>query len=102
MILRPPRSSLTYTLFPYTTLFRSQPSAGRAQRRRRADLPGQGPEGLGAAGRPDLLRLGRAHAEDGCEVQEHQAQRLPAEPAVYAVLLRRERKTRAAVPGPVH
>src|SRR3546814_13402479 len=24
MILRPPRSTLTYTLFPYTTLFRSE------------------------------------------------------------------------------
>src|SRR3546814_6998485 len=25
MIRRPPRSTLTYTLFPYTTLFRSRP-----------------------------------------------------------------------------
>src|SRR5687768_18253404 len=32
MIRRPPRS----TLFPYTTLFRSQRSRGRCQRRRRA------------------------------------------------------------------
>src|SRR3546814_3293464 len=32
MILRPPRSTRTDTLFPYTTLFRSvfQPAAGRA------------------------------------------------------------------------
>src|SRR3546814_20851391 len=28
MIRRPPRSTLTYTLFPYTTLFRSGRSAG--------------------------------------------------------------------------
>src|SRR3546814_10490805 len=105
MIRRPPRSTRTDTLFPYTTssdLQPGQPSAGRAQRRRRADLPGQGPEGLGAAGRPDLLRLGRAHAEDGCEVQKHRAQRFPAEPAVPAVLLRREREPRAALPGRVH
>src|SRR3546814_6567593 len=28
MIRRPPRSTLTYTLFPYTTLFRSDPRLG--------------------------------------------------------------------------
>src|SRR3546814_10217190 len=30
MIRRPPRSTRTYTLFPYTTLFRSRPSARQA------------------------------------------------------------------------
>src|SRR3546814_2086946 len=38
MILRPPRSTRTYTLFPYTTLFRSPASAahvGRGFRLRR-------------------------------------------------------------------
>src|SRR3546814_18449211 len=30
MIRRPPRSTRTDTLFPYTTLFRSSPSVGRA------------------------------------------------------------------------
>src|SRR3546814_3964680 len=45
MIRRPPRSTRTDTLFPYTTLFRSQradravPSAGD-DRRRRADAGG--------------------------------------------------------------
>src|SRR3546814_20556559 len=29
MIRRPPRSTRTYTLFPYTTLFRSGPAAAR-------------------------------------------------------------------------
>src|SRR3546814_13966825 len=29
MIRRPPRSTRTYTLFPYTTLFRSQPDRAR-------------------------------------------------------------------------
>src|SRR3546814_8474910 len=32
MIRRPPRSTRTDTLFPYTTLFRSEPAAGLAQR----------------------------------------------------------------------
>src|SRR3546814_7929073 len=30
MIRRPPRSTRTDTLFPYTTLFRSEPASGRA------------------------------------------------------------------------
>src|SRR3546814_4408112 len=34
MILRPPRSTLTYTLFPYTTLFRSDAATQRLGRRR--------------------------------------------------------------------
>src|SRR3546814_1897481 len=32
MIRRPPRSTRTYTLFPYTTLFRSSPTARCAKR----------------------------------------------------------------------
>src|SRR3546814_12335327 len=39
MIRRPPRSTRTDTLFPYTTLFRSQRTADSAQReRQREDL----------------------------------------------------------------
>src|SRR3546814_13775845 len=34
MIRRPPRSTRTDTLFPYTTLFRSHPAAGAGARRR--------------------------------------------------------------------
>src|SRR3546814_8117806 len=34
MIRPPPRSTSTYTLFPYTTLFRSNPRRGRAAGRR--------------------------------------------------------------------
>src|SRR3546814_19351787 len=37
MIRRPPISTLTDTLFPYTTLFRSEVDGGRAQRPRHAD-----------------------------------------------------------------
>src|SRR3546814_9264036 len=61
MIRRPPRSTRTYTLFPYTTLFRSlarhrdvglaapeadrRRRAGRAAERRQVDLPGGGDGG---------------------------------------------------------
>src|SRR3546814_5190997 len=40
MIRRPPRSTRTDTLFPYTTLFRSERAAGRLQAR--LDSPRQG------------------------------------------------------------
>src|SRR3546814_14291183 len=38
MIRRPPRSTRTDTLFPYTTLFRSDPLGKRTQRRRFDDI----------------------------------------------------------------
>src|SRR3546814_6145363 len=40
MIRRPPRSTRTDTLFPYTTLFRSSRERGRIQRLRRRFDPG--------------------------------------------------------------
>src|SRR3546814_8605865 len=40
MIRRPPRSTRTYTLFPYTTLFRSRLGEGEARDQRRdGDMP---------------------------------------------------------------
>src|SRR3546814_2304553 len=58
MIRRPPRSTRTDTLFPYTTLFRSgdprQPAAicrrGRFRRRQRASSSGPGGSSGGAGG----------------------------------------------------
>src|SRR3546814_13829130 len=41
MIRRPPRSTRTDTLFPYTTLFRSAISAGASSLRPREALPGR-------------------------------------------------------------
>src|SRR3546814_8839301 len=52
MILRPPRSTRTDTLFPYTTLFRSAPAA-------RSGLRDRGARRGGAAARDDLPRLCR-------------------------------------------
>src|SRR3546814_12114526 len=49
MILRPPRSTRTDTLFPYTTLFRSNPettSADRASLRRLEELMRNLPGGV--------------------------------------------------------
>src|SRR3546814_1365580 len=54
MIRRPPRSTRTDTLFPYTTLFRSPRPTGHGGPRRRRRLhrhgrPRSGPADLGAA-----------------------------------------------------
>src|SRR3546814_12031300 len=59
MIRRPPISTRTDTLFPYTTLFRSQGGAGRGarregggtSRREHAAPSGHGPGGGGASDR---------------------------------------------------
>src|SRR3546814_16381507 len=71
MIRRPPRSTRTDTLFPYTTLFRSRRGAGRRCRRRppRDRHPGDlrvtpvHPEARTAAPQPPGFGLG-AHAYD--------------------------------------
>src|SRR3546814_16499582 len=51
MIRRPPRSTRTYTLFPYTTLFRSTEGRGKAWGE------GQNPSGLAIAVASSLLRV---------------------------------------------
>src|SRR3546814_12578998 len=75
MIRRPPRSTRTDTLFPYTTLFRSQravadlalPAPAQRHLHRRAQRPpaGRGDErGAGAAERAtpaQRAEIGRAH-----------------------------------------
>src|SRR3546814_13504258 len=73
MIRRPPRSTRTDTLFPYTTLFRSPMSRGRcpptpfpegrtttAGRRARGPRQSQGHEG-GSARSRGRRQIGRAH-----------------------------------------
>src|SRR3546814_10210628 len=62
MIRRPPRSTRTDTLFPYTTLFRSDPAPARPRpehrQRRYPGLRSRGPEAdrLHAQQRPERLR----------------------------------------------
>src|SRR3546814_16855682 len=53
MIRRPPRSTRTDTLFPYTTLFRSGPGKTRAWREARSLEPRLGNEYEGGVLRPD-------------------------------------------------
>src|SRR3546814_3426888 len=67
MIMRHPRSTLTYTLFPYTTLFRalSRPGpagyADRRARRRSVRVPGDRGQSIVGLGRPH--RFGAAEGD---------------------------------------
>src|SRR3546814_7637307 len=71
---RPPRSTRTDTLFPYTTLFRSHPPQGdrraraaaeghRAADRRRREAHG-GEPGARPRGRPQLRRRSEEHTSE--------------------------------------
>src|SRR3546814_6620757 len=51
MILRPPRSTRTYTLFPYTTLFRSQHAAAASAQRVRPQLHANDADRIGVVHR---------------------------------------------------
>src|SRR3546814_16985202 len=65
MIRRPPRSTRTDTLFPYTTLFRSAGATGTGPAARSASRPGKGPFDGGRAGHArDPLRQGEDGARD--------------------------------------
>src|SRR3546814_6416141 len=78
MIRRPPRSTLTDTLFPYTTLFRSRPDAASRPAARQGPGAGEADGGIGAA----ATHRGRGHGRN-------------REPAVAGGIRRR----RAARPG---
>src|SRR3546814_12231728 len=77
MIQRPPRSTRTDTLLPYTTLFRSDRGGGDAARHRHGapDDGGRGPAHLlgrraGLGGRPRRRRLSDRRG-DGKRSEEH-------------------------------
>src|SRR3546814_1596576 len=69
MIRRPPRSTRTDTLFPYTTLFRSGVLHIRAHRRRCRPAAPAGAAGPGGAGRPRTPLAGARSEEHTSELQ---------------------------------
>src|SRR3546814_11656512 len=82
MIRRPPRSTRTDTLFPYTTLFRSVDADGLGRLfggEGRAGDVGQG----GEAGRCDC---GGGKGQDGAAIQHCYSPRFARPPSVEAVL----------------
>src|SRR3546814_7458711 len=95
MVRRPPRSTRTDTLFPYTTLFRSRAESVRAEGR-----PGHG-GGRQAEVRDDLCRLpyARRHRQSiaGCaqRSEEHTSELQSLMRISYAVFcLKKKNKTR--------
>src|SRR3546814_5343836 len=89
MIRRPPRSTRTDTLFPYTTLFRSRPRWREARRRQLRARPARFADGFGGAHRP---RPGRDHGagRDGAAARGRVEQVVVdgAQLAVQLVILR--------------
>src|SRR3546814_3346537 len=70
MIRRPPRSTRTDTLFPYTTLFRSlHPSPSPACGRGRRAAPGEGLAFRQTTGMPDTQRPDARSEEHTSELQ---------------------------------
>src|SRR3546814_3779341 len=102
MIRRPPRSTRTDTLFPYTTLFRSRDpvaAEGAVQRRRRLRLDRWTQGACGTAGRGRSVRRGRyglpgqpAADEGGVRSEEHTSELQSLMRISYAVFCLKKKK----------
>src|SRR3712207_7271440 len=94
MIRRPPRS----TLFPYTTLFRSQPPACAAQPRRA--VPGDGAAGVGGHRDRHLRARRPGRGRGGCRLcpvddrrsEEHTSELQSRQYLVCRLLLEKKKK----------
>src|SRR3712207_7994696 len=98
MIRRPPRS----TLFPYTTLFRSQRPRGGAERQRRPEMPQQLEPFLAVllGEREQLDRAGGARALRGEQIgagigrsEEHTSELQSRQYLVCRLLLEKKKQT---------
>src|SRR3546814_3885587 len=78
MIRRPPRSTRTYTLFPYTTLFRSDARSRRAGRHRPRARRGQAARGDPPRRAPHRDRLDGQEARRRCHARRRLIRRQPA------------------------
>src|SRR3546814_5952021 len=84
MIRRPPRSTRTDTLFPYTTLFRSRPGADKGEGARRV---------LGRACRPGGQQAGGAGtSRAGQRSEEHTSELQSLMRISYAVFCLKKKK----------
>src|SRR3546814_9250400 len=93
MIRRPPRSTRTDTLFPYTTLFRSQTKGDNNERESKVDSRCSGDFGLG------IFRAGRqrynhvANANRRRRSEEHTSELQSLMRISYAVFCLKKKKT---------
>src|SRR3546814_2623547 len=97
MIRRPPRSTRTDTLFPYTTLFRSRPAGRPGRPRRRAHAAGQGAgQGHGRKGqeRGEAGEVRRQRAAGGgrARSEEHTSELQSLMRISYAVFCLKKKK----------
>src|SRR3546814_7851392 len=102
MIRRPPRSTRTDTLFPYTTLFRSRTVLRQAQHERREGIsapprepnaflpPGRRVQSLRAGGEDFAPRFGDA---DAVRSEEHTSELQSLMRISYAVFCLKKKKT---------
>src|SRR3546814_1600403 len=95
MIRRPPRSTRTDTLFPYTTLFRSDHLLDRRGRWR--DIPGH------QECRPATDEQDQQNQEHGCEThgrsEEHTSELQSLMRISYAVFCLKKKKRNAPIPS---
>src|SRR3546814_1925357 len=84
MIRRPPRSTRTDTLFPYTTLFRSFPPASRRGRNRRRFVPDRDDH---------QSRLPARRAGRSCRSEEHTSELQSLMRISYAVFCLKKKTT---------
>src|SRR3546814_5331449 len=101
MILRPPRSTRTDTLFPYTTLFRSRPRKGEPNRTDQfLDLVRSGGISIPAAARelgigPNYLyRIAGTLESEGTRSEEHTSELQSLMRISYAVFCLKKKKKR--------
>src|SRR3546814_6449707 len=92
MIRRPPRSTRTDTLFPYTTLFRSLPARARARGWQARD----GDPGTGGRDRADRGRSPRPGAGDP-RSEEHTSELQSLMRISYAVFCLKKKKQQTKI-----
>src|SRR3546814_8440065 len=89
MIRRPPRSTRTDTLFPYTTLFRSGRAGRRGHRPQQGrQLPAHGEVSWSRSGFGDARRAGRRHLRS----EEHTSELQSLMRISYAVFCLKKKK----------
>src|SRR3546814_3388927 len=97
MIRRPPRSTRTDTLFPYTTLFRSEQQQHHGEERREEDEPGavadraQCPAAIGAA-HHDAADGAQGGGMDRVRSEEHTSELQSLMRSSYAVFCLKKKK----------
>src|SRR3546814_1652341 len=94
MIRRPPRSTRTDTLFPYTTLFRSQPEPSRTRgwNSRTSRGCAQGCEGCSQGTGQERQATDQGHRQEARRSEEHTSELQSLMRISYAVFCLKKKK----------